>query len=135
MDPLVYVDGVFTSHNFIDGRAPLLLVGFLRHLTKEKRQYLQNKNLYLRGQRFDEMSLDGLDFLEVFIIRSQTFEGDFGEKGRRMAPLHYGMELSLPVSSELTRLIRFNARFACGSDAEEMSWVLKKFKRIKIYGF
>lgn len=36
MDSLVYINRVFTSHNFIDGRAPLFLVGFLSHLVKEK---------------------------------------------------------------------------------------------------
>ena len=38
MDSLVYIDGVLTSHNFIDGRSPLLLVGFLHHLAKERKK-------------------------------------------------------------------------------------------------
>ena len=41
MDSLVYVYRVFTSHNFIDGRAPLFLVGFLSHLTKKKNEGLK----------------------------------------------------------------------------------------------
>lgn len=79
----MYVDGVLASHNFIDGRTPLLLIGFLRHLTKERRE---SYNVYLNIQNSHDLMPDGLDIFIVFTIWSRTFKGDLREKESLGAP-------------------------------------------------
>lgn len=59
MDSLVNVDGVFTGDNFVDGRATLLFVAFLRHLDRELENHQStlipqnNSRIPFRSTRMD----------------------------------------------------------------------------------
>lgn len=50
MYSFVNVYGVFTSHNFVDGRTPLPFLGFLRHLANEKFNNSKSKICEKKGK-------------------------------------------------------------------------------------
>lgn len=91
MYSFVNVYGVFTSHNFVDGRTPLPFLRFLRHLANETFNNSKSKICEKKGKdsgnsaRMEWILLGHLKVVHV------PWRVNFERRDRRQAPWYYGI--------------------------------------------